>query len=390
MVIIIFALKFVMPMSVIVWFAIIFYRGRFWRSDQYLSNVTSPLPELPKIVAIIPARNEQLNISQSVLSLLRQDYKGALYLIIVDDNSEDGTLKILGSISEGLDNIFVIEGKKTPIDWTGKTWAMAQGVELAKKQFPDAKYYLFTDSDILHHRGNVTELVSKAMNENLALVSLMVKLRCISIWEFLLIPAFIFFFQKLYPFSLVNNPKKSIAAAAGGCMLIDCKKLEKSGGLEVIKTEIIDDCALAKNLKQSNSIWIGLTKSTKSLRSYSSLRDIARMVARTAFVQLNYSIFNLFATIIGMLVIYTFPLMGLLIGILIGEISLFVLGVMSLAMMFAAYIPTLKLYNRSIWEACLLPIAAFIYTVMTVLSAWQYLYGDAPTWKGRSLAKVKK
>jgi hopene-associated glycosyltransferase HpnB len=261
---------------------------------------------------------------------------------------------------------------------------------ISKKNFRHAKYFLFTDSDILHHPENLTELTNKAVNESLALVSLMAKLRCTSVWETLLIPAFIFFFQKLYPFALVNNPKNPVAAAAGGCMLVNCQDLEKVGGLEAIKTAVIDDCALAILLKQFNPIWIGLTQSTKSLREYQSLFDISQMVSRTAFVQLKYSPLNLFGAIMGMLIIYIIPLISVLVGVLSKEISLCILGLVGWIVMFLAYIPTLTLYSRPVWEASLLPISALFYSAMTVISAWQYMFGKAPTWKGRPMMKEKK
>lgn len=373
-----------------IWLILIYYRGQFWRADYYIESVANPIQKSPEIAVIIPARNEEHLISQSVSSLLQQDYRGTISLIIVNDNSDDDTFNIIETISEHNNNVYVIDGKATPSDWTGKTWAMKQGVELAKKLFPHAEYYLFTDSDIYHHQTNVTELVAKAMNKNLALVSLMVKLRCTSNWERLLIPAFVFFFQKLYPFSWVNNPKKASAAAAGGCMLIKCNILEKTGGIEIIKGEIIDDCALAKCIKQSDRIWIGLTKSTKSLRKYNSLFDISLMVCRTAFIQLNYSFLYLIFTLVGMLVIYIVPLISIFIGILIAESLLTALGIMSLVAMSFSYAPTLKLYNRPVWEASFLPIAAFLYSVMTTFSAWQYLYGHPPTWRGRSITKIRE
>jgi hopene-associated glycosyltransferase HpnB len=390
MLIIIFVLQLLTAASVIIWFILVIFRGQFWRADQYLPNIEISFSTSPEIVIIIPARNEEQTIGQCISSLLQQDYKGTMSIIVINDSSNDNTLEVVKSASQGCNNIHLINGVETPSAWTGKLWAMAQGVEFAKKTFSHADYYLFTDSDILHNPKNLTELATKATNENLALVSLMVKLRCISIWEILLMPAFIFFFQKLYPFSLVNNPKISNAAAAGGCMLVNCQDLEKAGGLKEIKAAIIDDCALAILLKQANPIWLGLTQSTKSLRKYQSLSDISRMVSRTAFVQLNYSVLNLFFMIIGMLIIYIIPLVSILIGVLTEEMPLFVLGLMGWMVMFFAYVPTLTLYNRPIWEANFLPISALLYSAMTAISAWQYTFGRAPIWKGRSMTSAGK
>ena len=390
MLIFISSLQLLALVSVAIWSTLIFFRGQFWRADQKLSNSTANLSKSPEIVIIIPARNEESTIGQSILSLLQQDYKGIMSIIVVNDNSQDNTVEVVKSISHGCDNIHLINGSKTPNDWTGKLWSMAQGVKFARKNFCHANYYLFSDSDILHHPKNLTELTAKALSGNLALVSLMVKLRCSSVWERLLMPAFIFFFQKLYPFSLVNDPKKSNAAAAGGCMLVNCDDLEKAGGLTKIKAEIIDDCRLAALLKQTNRIWIGLTRSTKSLRKYQSFSEVSRMVSRTAFVQLNFSGLNLFFALIGMLIIYLIPVFSILVGIVTKDLILLPLGLIAWVTMFFAYIPTVTFYNRPIWEASLLPISALLYSGMTIISAWRYTFGRAPRWKGRSMKKVEK
>ena len=390
MLIITSSLQLLALISVAIWFTLIFFRGHFWRTNQKLWNTGATLSKPPEIVIIIPARNEERTIGQSILSLLEQDYKGIMSIIVVNDNSNDNTAEVVASVSHGYSSIHLINGSKTPNDWTGKLWSMAQGVKFARKNFCHADYYLFSDADILHHPENLTRITAKALTENLALVSLMVKLRCNSLCERLLMPAFIFFFQKLYPFSLVNDPKKINAAAAGGCMLVNCEELEKSGGLTKIKTAIIDDCELAALLKQTNRIWIGLTQSTQSLRKYQFFSDVSGMVSRTAFVQLKYSGLNLFFTLIGMLIIYIIPVVSILFGIVTKDLILLALGLIGWVTMFFAYIPTLTFYKRPIWEASLLPISALLYSGMTIISAWRYTFGRAPRWKGRSMKKVEK
>ena len=390
MLIFISSLQLLALVSVAIWSTLIFFRGQFWRADQKLSNSTANLSKSPEIVIIMPARNEEHTIGHSILSLLQQDYTGIMSIIVVNDNSNDNTVEVVELVSHGYDSVHLINGSETPNDWTGKLWSMAQGVKYAQKNFCHADYYLFSDSDILHHPKNLNEITAKALSENLALVSLMVKLHCSSVWERLLMPAFIFFFQKLYPFSLVNDKKKSNAAAAGGCMLVNCDDLEKAGGLTKIKSAIIDDCRLAALLKQTNRIWIGLTKSTKSLRKYQSFSDVSRMVSRTAFVQLNFSGLNLFFALTGMLILYIIPVVSILVGIVTKDLILLALGLMGWVTMSFAYIPTLKFYNRPIREASLLPIAALLYSYMTIVSAWQYTFGKTPTWKDRSMRKIEK
>jgi hopene-associated glycosyltransferase HpnB len=373
--------------SVAIWIILILFRGGFWRSDQFLSPAL-PLPEnLPEIVAVIPARNEEMTIGRAITSLLKQKYKGKFSVIVVNDNSDDNTSSAAEVAGQGKDNLTIIDGQELPDGWTGKMWAVAQGIEFAKSNNPNAAYLLLTDADISHHSENLNELASKALNEDLALVSLMVKLRCTSAWEHLLIPAFVFFFQKLYPFQWVNDPSNDTAGAAGGCMLVNRLALEKSGGIEAIKNEIIDDCSLAKQLKKTGPIWLGLTRSTTSLRGYDDLTDVWHMVCRTAFVQLNHSALNLLGTIIGMLFIYAIPIASILIGFLSNNIELLLLGLAGWVMMAIAYTPTLRLYSRPIWEACLLPFAAMLYSAMTIDSARKYWVGNAPTWKGRKNIK---
>lgn len=369
--------------SLLIWIVLIIFRGGFWRADQCLAPVSMPIPSLPAVVAIIPARNEEMTVGRTITSLMDQDYAGDFSIILINDNSEDDTVTAAKVAAQGTDTVTIIDGKDLPAGWTGKMWAASQGVEAAKNKFPEASYFLFTDADIHHHPENLSELMAKALAEKRALVSLMVRLRCQSWSEHLLIPAFVFFFQKLYPFAWVNNPGNKTAGAAGGCMLVDRSALEKAGGIVAIKSEIIDDCALARLLKKDHSIWLGLTRSTTSLRGYDKLSDVWQMVSRTAFVQLNHSAINLIGTVIGMLFIYVVPIASIFIGFLRQETDLLILGLAAWAMMSIAYTPTLRLYRRPIWESCLLPLAALLYTVMTIDSARQYWSGSAPSWKGR-------
>lgn len=373
--------------SIIIWIILIIFRGGFWLANQRLATVRGKIDNPPEVVVIIPARNEEMTIGESLSSLLKQNYEGKFSIIVVNDNSEDGTLKAAKIAGAKRKNLIVINGKELPAGWTGKMWAVEQGIVAAKFKFPRALYYLLTDADIMHHPENLAALIAKAQIENLALVSLMVKLRCISISEHILIPAFIFFFQKLYPFPWVNNPNSEYAGAAGGCMLVNKNALLKAGGIEAIKGKIIDDCALAKLLKKTNPIWLGLTHSTTSLRSYDKLADIWHMVCRTAFVQLKYSTLKLTVTILAMLIIYFIPVSSILIGLLSKDIALLVMGLIAWVMMLITYKPTLSLYNRPTWEACLLPISALLFSAMTLDSARKYWIDKTPSWKGRQNIK---
>ncbi len=369
-------------LSILIWIYLLAARGGFWRADQRV-NRAGKLEKWPDLVAVIPARNEVETIGATVASLLDQDYPGNLKIIVVDDNSTDGTGDAVGRS----DNVHVLTGTSLEVGWTGKLWAVHQGLVLAEKISPNAEYTLLTDADITHHRSNLSELVFKAASESLHLVSLMVKLRCATFWEYFLIPAFVFFFQKLYPFSWVNSQTNNTAAAAGGCMLIRLDTLRHAGGVKRIKDHLIDDCAMGTLIKSEGPIWLGLSDKTTSSRAYVTLFEIWHMVARTAFVQLDHSILKLLGTIVAMIVIYLAPPLGFFVGVLTHNAEMSAMGALGWGLMSFAYHPILKLYGRSRIEAFCLPAAGFLYALMTVSSAVRHWRGAGGNWKGRTYSK---
>lgn len=381
-------------LSLLIWIFLLAFRGQFWRCNQLLP-VLSPEPPIlenyPAICAVIPARNEAEVIAFSLRSLFQQSYPSSFTIILVDDNSTDSTAIIAQELAKELNKtgqLHIISGAPLPAGWSGKLWAMEQGIRYAETLTSLPDYFLLTDADIQHHSTNIYELVTKAKQENLDLVSLMVLLRCESFWEKLLIPAFVFFFQKLYPFPSVNNPNKSIAAAAGGCILIKRETLTQIGGIERVKQALIDDCALAVAVKNPGKIWLGLTESTHSLRPYPSLESIWDMVARTAYTQLNYSPFLLLGTVIGMTLVYLVPPLAVIGGLLTGNLAIALTGLITWLLMAIAYFPTIKLYNCSPIFAFCLPIIALLYNLMTIDSAWRHWRGKGGAWKGRTYPSV--
>jgi hopene-associated glycosyltransferase HpnB len=403
-------------LSVVIWVVLLVNRGGFWQINPVLETdeETIPLSSLPKICAIIPARNEADLLPATLTSLLSQDYAGSFEIFLVDDNSTDGTGETANRLRRSFANanaaglqktpqLHVINGKPLAAGWSGKLWAMEQGIRQASELEPD--YFLLTDADILHDTNNLNRLVTKAVGENLDLASIMVRLRCESFWEKLLIPAFVFFFQKLYPFQWVNNPQKSTAAAAGGCILIRRQALERIGGIESVRQALIDDCALALQVKSgtpSFPIWLGLSSLTKSLRSYDSLENIWDVVARTAFTQLNYSPFLLMGTLLGMFLVYLASPLGLILGLVTGNWLVAGLGLLGWLLMSLAYLPTVNFYlgytsdiklvemdssvrfrRLSPFAAFYLPIIGFLYTLMTFDSALRHWQGKGGAWKGR-------
>lgn len=392
--------------SVFVWFYLITLRGWFWHADEEFDPDCAEPEAWPSVVVLVPARNEADVIGESVESLLTQDYPGSFHVVVIDDESDDGTSKQAKAAARACgqaERLTVVRSEDRPPGWTGKVWALAQGRKQALMLDSNVQYLWLSDADIAHWQQNLRSLVAKAEAEKLDMVSLMAMLSCESFWERFLIPPFVFFFQKLYPFSWVNDPDRDTAAAGGGCVLVNAEALEAAGGFKSIKGELIDDCALAARLKavarkRRRGIWLGLCDEAQSLRGYDDLWPIWRMVARTAYTQLGYSPKKLWAAVAGMVVTYMVPPLAVLIGIYAGlflDITYFgvtflavLAGVASWALMALAFWPTLMRYDQPVWLALLLPVAALLYIAMTLDSAWRHRRGKGGTWKGRTQAAM--
>jgi hopene-associated glycosyltransferase HpnB len=339
------------------------------------------------IAVIIPARNEANVIGTSVASLLRQSCVDALHIFVVDDNSTDGTAEAArqaaAQSSQG-ERVSVINGRALPSGWSGKLWAVQQGIEQALPLCPE--FLLLSDADIEHSPDNVATLVRIAETGDYDLASFMVKLHCRSLAEKLLIPAFAFFFFMLYPPKWIRNPRRKTAGAAGGCMLIRPTALERAGGIAAIRQEIIDDCALARAVKRmGGKVWLGLTAETRSLRAYNSFTEIERMIARTAFNQLRHSAWLLLGTVLGMLLVFVLPLVLLTSR----SASLVMIGAAAYLLMSASYLPLVRFYQLSPLWALTLPFSAVFYVAATIHSAVMYWSGRGGEWKGRTQDVVR-
>ncbi len=335
------------------------------------------------IAVIIPARNEADVIGKSVASLLRQSCVDALHIFVVDDNSTDGTAdtarQAAAQASQG-ERVTVISGRTLLPGWSGKLWAVQQGIEQAALLQPE--FFLLTDADIEHSPENVAALVQIAEAGDYDLASFMVKLHCRSVAEKLLIPAFVFFFFLLYPPRWIRDPRRRTVGAAGGCMLIRPAALERAGGIAAIRQEIIDDCALARAVKGSGGkVWLGLTAETRSLRAYNTFAEVERMIARTAFNQLRHSAWLLLGTVLGMLLVFVLPL-----ALLASRSALLVvIGASTYLLLSAVYLPMIRgFYQLNPLWALTLPFSGLFYMVATIHSAVMYWSGRGGEWKGRT------
>ncbi|QQV76024.1 glycosyltransferase [Sphingomonas aliaeris] len=367
-------------LSLCIWLVLVFARHGFWLTrERDTQGLPPPPPRWPAVTAIVPARDEAAVIAASIGSVLGQEYPGALRVILIDDGSSDGTVSIARSLDRA-DRLEVVTGRPLKRGWTGKLWAVAQGVERAGAE---PTYLWLTDADIAHAPDTLSSLVRRAEGDGLVLVSLMAKLRCVSLAERALIPAFVFFFQMLYPFGRVNR-RGGIGAAAGGCMLVRRDALAAAGGIAAIRAALIDDCALGAALKKQGPIWLGLTDRARSIRPYDTVDTIAAMISRSAYAQLGYSPILLFGTLLGLGLVYGVPPVLAISGA--GWTRIF--GLAAYALMALAFQPMLRFYGRSpLWGLALPAIAAF-YAGCTLLSAWQYHRGRGGMWKGRSQAKA--
>lgn len=372
------------------WLYLLLLHGGFWRAHVRLDrDLPAPL-QWPAIAAIVPARDEVQTIGETLRALLAQRYPGQLHVLLVDDGSTDGTAAVARALAAGADaaRLTVLSGRPLPAGWTGKLWALQQGVEAISAEPAGASWLLFTDADIRHGPHQLERLVRKAEAGGFDLVSLMARLRCETGWERLLIPAFVYFFQKLYPFAWIADPRRRTAGAAGGCVLLRRDRLEKLGGLAAIRGRLIDDCALARAVKQSGGrVWLGLAEETVSLRAYPALDAVWQMVARSAYTQLRHSPLLLAGTVLGMLLLYLAPPLLALSYPLHGSGSTALAGGAAWALMAASYLPILAYYGQPAWLAPLLPVAGVLYTAMTVDSARAYAKTGGNRWKGRDYAK---
>jgi hopene-associated glycosyltransferase HpnB len=378
---------FVAFVPLAIWLYLLAGRGAFWLCTERDYWHPVRLPRWPRVVAVVPARNEAETIAECIGSLLRQDYPGAWTVVLVDDDSSDGTGGIAQSvaIANGVeDRLRVVTSRGLPSGWTGKLWALKQGIDAAAALPQPPDYLLLTDADIVHAADSVTRMVGHAEPNGLVLTSLMAKLRCESFAERASVPAFIFFFQMLYPFRWVNRRDSTVAAAAGGCMLVRADTLHKAGGIEVIRDALIDDCALAKALKAHGPIWLGLTERVRSIRPYPGFADIRRMVARSAYAQLRYSPLLLLGTVAGMALTYLVPPLLAMFG---SGTARVVAGI-TWVLMAIAFQPTLRFYGVVAFWGFALPLIALKYLLFTLDSAYQYVRGRGGSWKGRVQANV--
>ena len=372
------------------WIYLLFFNSRkfFSYNELFWSNMTiferfykkNNNKNNQKICVVIPARNEEKNLPKTLNSIVRQNLNN-ISILIIDDNSSDKTHIVASNLLKKKKiNHQVVKGKKLPNGWSGKVWALKQAIDILK--YKKIEYYLFLDSDIILKKGIISEAVNFLSQRKLLMVSLMAKLNCTTSWEKLLIPAFIYFFQKIYPFSKVNDPNNSLAAAAGGFILCKSEVFSKVNLYEQIKDKVIDDCNIAKKIKEKGNIWLGLTEKVCSRRCYTNLSEIWKMVSRTAYEQLSFSPLYLCLSILGMCIIYLYPVLALFFFEEI-QISLFLLNILTILILVISFRPTVNFYKLPSFYYFSLPFASLIYMMMTFTSAFNFHFRKGNVWKGR-------
>jgi hopene-associated glycosyltransferase HpnB len=356
-------------LSLLIWVYLFFAHGRFWTSAPELPPAVPA--QFPDVDILVPARDEAQTIGPVIASLLAQEYAGKCRIILVDDDSADGTAEAAGTAPE----LIVIRAQPKPPGWSGKLWALSQGIAASR-----APVLLLTDADIVHDPRHLSALVARLLEPRADMVSEMVRLRCACVAERALIPAFVYFFQMLYPFAKVNDPQSSVAAAAGGTVLIRREALERIGGIGAIKEALIDDVALAKAVKSGGPIFLGHSALAASIRSYPAFADMWRMISRTAFTQLRYSALMLALTLAGLALVWLVPAGEVLFGHGAG----FVFGLAAFALGAISYMPTLARYGRTRLWALALPLIALFYMSATLGSAVNHWLGRGAEWKRRA------
>ncbi|MGC1906827.1 MAG: glycosyltransferase [Candidatus Acidiferrum sp.] len=421
----------VAAISLVIWLYLFAARGTFWNLQPFDDDNTNHAAPTrwPSVAAIIPARNEAETIAQTIASLSRQDYSGKFSIVVVDDHSEDATAQLAlefvqtstqaNRTNNLTHEVTILSAPPLQPGWTGKLSALNAGINFTLNGAPDENvssraqrgicrssavpqtsthepptYFWFTDADVVHAPDTLRRLVSRAEQNDLDLTSLMVLLRAQTLPERFLIPPFLFFFLKLYPPSQIANPNSRAAGAAGGCILLRRTALDRIGGLAAIRSEVIDDCALARAVKRSATpdgtpnatphpkIWMGVTRKNRSLRAYSTFAEIRDMIARTAFTQLRYSALLLLGTLAGLALTYLAPIALLFAH----DTATRLTALLTWLIMSLLFLPTVRYYRMSTHWSVALPLAALFYAVATILSALRYWTNRGAHWKGRSQA----
>ena len=369
------------------WLYLLFGHGRYWLADSRLED-PSPEPEnWPGVAVLVPARNEAVCLPDTLPTLLEQDYPGRYRVFLVDDESEDDTwtaAEALARTHPRGHRLEVLGAPERPPGWAGKLWALESGRRALDATGFCADWVLLTDADIRHGPRTVRRLVTHGLAQHRDLVSLMVRLRSDAWSERLLIPAFVYFFQQLFPFPRTNDPHRRTAAAAGGCLLVRRDALFRVGAFASIRGEIIDDCALARLIKRHGSLWLGLTDTSRSVRGYGGWRGVWAMVTRTAYTQLSYSPLALAGATAAMLWLYALPPVAACAGLWRGDAWTASLGAAAWLLAALSWVPTLARYDRHPLWGLALPAAAAVYTAMTLDSARRHYGRRGAMWKGRS------
>ncbi|MFE2876037.1 glycosyltransferase [Streptomyces roseus] len=376
--------------SLLAWIWLTFAQGMFWRTDVRLPPRSAP-GRWPSVAIVVPARDEAEVLPRSLPSLIAQDYPGEAEVILVDDGSTDGTGELalrLARENPGLPLTLTSPGEPGP-GWTGKLWALRHGIALARTAHAaEPEYLLLTDADIAHEPDSLRELVAAATSSELDLVSQMARLRAVSVWERLVVPAFVYFFAQLYPFRRINRPTGRTAAAAGGCVLLRTEVAVRAGVPDCIRQAVIDDVSLARAVRRSGGrIWLGLAERVDSVRAYPALGDLWRMVSRSAYAQLRHQPLLLAGTVAGLALVYLVPPAALLSGLVTGHAATAWAGGLAWLLMAGTYLPMLRYYRQPAALAPLLPLTALLYLLMTVDSAVQHYRGRGGAWKGRTYAR---
>ncbi|MGW7287073.1 glycosyltransferase [Streptomyces sp. NPDC054847] len=373
--------------SLAAWGWLLLGQGFFWRTDQRLPDREDPA-HWPDVAVVVPARDEADVLPVSLPTLLAQDYPGRAEIVLVDDNSGDGTGDLARSLAArhgGLPLRLVTPGEPGH-GWTGKLWALRHGIDAAEERDPE--FLLLTDADIAHAPDSLRELVAAAHTGGLDLVSQMARLRVAGGWERLVVPAFVYFFSQLYPFRWINKAGARTTAAAGGCVLLRTEAATRAGVPDSIRQEVIDDVSLARAVRRSGGrIWLGLADRVESVRPYPRLADLWRMVSRSAYAQLRHSPPVLAGTVAGLALVYLAPPAALAVGLLGGDAVAAWAGAAAWAVMAGTYLPMLRYYRQPPLLALTLPFTAALYLLMTVDSAVQHYRGRGAAWKGRTYAR---
>ena len=341
---------------------------------------------LPKVSILVPARNEEANIVPCVLSLLAQEYPD-FEVLVLDDNSQDGTSQVLAPIVAEDRRLRVLPGRPLPPGWLGKNWACHQLAQAAASDI-----LLFTDADTRHDPRTLSEAVAALLAQDADLLTAFPRQEVVSLPEQLLVPTLTWAFVLFLPLRLAyRSPRPGLSIAIGQFMLFRRRAYEQIGGHTSVREEVVEDLALARKIKEYGLRW-RLVDGNRRIhcRMYHGFQEAFEGVSKNLFPGFQYHVPRFVLSLLVIALLALQPVTALLLWLAGAPVSATSVGLAAVGVGMSLLLAGIS-YPRFNFPSYLM----FLYPVTTVLMLGVGVYSLAlallgrHTWKGRRLFRPK-